>query len=147
MLSHISWLQFFSGIGTIVIIYYLYVLVKYYPHKIKGIFASKNRKAEMNPSFMQTEDGHDPAETHDEEHDEFREIEELVSNLQELIREGSANITEVGDFQKEISLVLHQARDLRKSPYRPSINELIKSECSKYGTFALSEKEIDALWD
>lgn len=148
MLSNISWMQFFTGMGSILVIYYLYVLVRYYPDKLKGLFAGK-KGTEINPSFLQ-HNGSEPtadAQSSEEEYDEFKEIENLVSTLQDVIREGSENINEVGDFKKEIAVVLRRAYDLRESPYRPSINELIKSECSKYRTFTLSEREVDALWD
>jgi hypothetical protein len=141
-------MQFISGTITVLIIYYLYVLVRYYPDKIKSFFAFKGKKSEANSSLIQYEAGEaTDDESPEDEYDELTAIEELVSSLQVLIREGSENITEAEDFKQEIAIVLRGATHLKSSPYRTSINELIQSECSKYGTFTLSEKEVDELWE
>jgi len=43
-------------------------------------------------------------------------------------------------------MVLKEYPSVRYSPLRSSINELIVSECQKYGAVTLNEDEVELLW-
>lgn len=142
-------MQFFTGMGSVLIIYYLFVLVRYYPDKLKNFFAPKSKKPEIQSSFFRDEQSKSSISVQgpEEEYDEFEEIENLVSTLQDIIKECSEDNCDIGYCKNEINVALDKVKHLRDSPYRTSINQLITSECEKYGTFMLSEKEVNALWD
>lgn len=151
MLSNITWSEFFTGIGTAAVLYYLYVAVKFYPDKLKTLFSS--RKEITNTQSVFLEQSPDQAdlqsfeETEDDPYDEMDDVEELVTSLVNGIHEASEKKMVLGEFKQYLRMALREKPMLKESPYRSSINQLIISECSKNGMFTLSEKETDALWE
>ena len=152
MLSNITWTEFFAGIFLIAAIYYLYVVIKFYPEKLKGLFASKNLNATEQSPFVKYAENDVIEANRDEEqieseHSDLDEVEDMVTELVTKIQSCSEKQMVDGEFKQALRLVLRGKPLLKTSPYRPSINELIVSECGKHGTFTLSEKEVDFLWD
>ncbi|WP_343748170.1 hypothetical protein [Fluviicola sp.] len=151
MLSQISWLDFFKAIGLITVIYYLYVLIRYYPQKLKNLFASrKNENQEMAVVFSKDESDINTEiveEIHEQGDTEMDKVEALITSIVQLIKEASTDLNDPEQFKASIHSVLSKCDGLQHSLYRPSINELISTECSKYGTFRLSVEEVDVLWD
>ena len=75
------------------------------------------------------------------------EVEELVATLVKGIQNASEKEMVSAEFKQHLRMLLREKPSIKNSPYRSSINELIISECGKHGTFTLSEKEADALWE
>ncbi len=151
MLSNITWGDFFAGVVGIVIIYYLYVLVKFYPDKLKALFSSRKQQPQSQAVFLEEklpEEYQSPAsEDNSGDYDEMDEVEKLVASLVKGIQDASEKEMVSGEFKQHLRMILREKPLLKDSLYRSSINELIISECGKQGTFTLSEMEADALWE
>jgi hypothetical protein len=152
MLSNITWTDFFAGTFLLAAIYYLYVVIKFYPEKLKGLFAAKKPIAGEQSPFVKYADNdiieasRSPEETETDRSD-LDDVEDLVTELVTTIQGCSEKQMVGGEFKQALRMVLRGKPLLKTSPYRPSINELIVSECGKHGTFTPSEKEVDFLWD
>lgn len=152
MLSNITWSEFFTGICALVVLYYLYVAVKFYPDKLKTLFSSRKETANTQNVFLEERPDQDDLQqsfekTEVDQYDEMDDVEELVTSLIKGIQNTSEKKMVIGEFKQYLRMTLREKPVLKNSPYRSSINELIISECGKHGTFTLSEKEVDALWE
>ena len=152
MLSNITWTEFFTGISLLAAIYYLYVAIKYYPEKLKGLFAGRRPIDKGTSPFLQNGEAETatnavPHEEPETGHSDLDDVEETVTELVALIQESSEKQEPADEFRKALGMALRRRPILKTSPYRPSINELVVSECGKHGTFALNEKEVDFLWE
>jgi len=152
MLSNITWTEFLTGVFLMVCIYYLYVVFRYYPEKLKALLGARKAPAVERAAFLADpkEEGPEvPAEEPEAQtgHSDLDDVEELVNRLTETIASCSAKEIVAGEFKQALGMVLRSSPALRNSPYRPSINELVVSECGKHGTFTLSEQEVDWLWE
>ncbi|MBX2948020.1 MAG: hypothetical protein KF704_01980 [Crocinitomicaceae bacterium] len=156
MLSGITWGEYLAAMGILIALYYGYVGVRYYPEELKRIFSGKTgRNTEQSSfgsrQFMQELEEDDDAfiDEHIDEDgdDEFREVETLITSLTQAIEHASKKKMIPAEFKQYLKGILREQPTLKDSPFRSSINELIVSECGKLGTFTLSEKEIDVLWD
>lgn len=151
MLSNITWGDFFAGVFAIVVLYYLYVLVKFYPHKLKTLFSSKKGAIATQSVFLEESPDQDNNQSYEEpasdQYDEMEDVEELVASLVKGIENASEQNMVPGEFKQHLRMILREKPSIKNSPYRSSINQLIISECGKHGTITLSEKEVDALWE
>ncbi len=151
MLSNITWTQFFTGTFILAIIYYLYIVVRYYPEKLKDLFGGGKTNQTASSPFIADEELLQPAEEATEDipdaHSDLDDIEELITKLVSAIEQASTAQLDQTEFTWTLELILKERPALKTSPYRPSINELIVSECSKHGNYALSEKEVDKMWE
>lgn len=154
MLSQITWLEFFGTVGVIVGIYYTYVLVRYYPDKLKRLVPKTKETAVDRSIYVESEDyaAEPEMKVHgqqviDHGNLEMDAVEALIAELVQVIKSSSEEKLQIDEFKQELQSTLHRGPVVKISAYRSSINELIKSECEKYGTFALNVKEIDVLWE
>jgi hypothetical protein len=77
---------------------------------------------------------------------DFTEVEHLIERLKTLIADASRRKMIPQEFKQYLSLVLKEYPSVRNSSLRASVNELIVSECEKYGTVTLAEDEVDLVW-
>lgn len=155
MFTNISWAGYLTVVAILLPIYYLYVGVRYFSADLKTLFAERQKlkfkaapatdsKADdllilgesrlESPSFEETTD------------DEFAEVEHLIERLKAVIADASRRKLIPQEFRQYLRLVLKEYPTIRYSPLRSSINELIISECEKYGTVTLKEAEVELLW-
>lgn len=156
MFTNISWTDYFIAVAILLTIYYLYVGVRYFIADLKDLFSGKRKlnftvplpddpggenilsPGESNPgeitSFEQTSE------------DEFAEVEHLIDRLNGVIADASHKKSIPQEFKQYLHLVLKEYPNVKKSPLRSSVNELIVSECEKHGAVTLSEDEVDLLW-
>lgn len=160
MLNGITWTEYFVGMAVLMIAYYAYVLMRYYPQELKNLLSSgRNQQiGHLAPSemFIQDEGYLDDPEDdtneydvvgHADQDDEFMDVEELINSITDVIEKASKTGMVVGEFKQFLRMVLREKPNVKDSPFRPSINDLIVSECEKYETYTLSVKEVDGLWD
>jgi hypothetical protein len=136
-------------------IYYLFVGIRYYSRDIKDLLSGKRKlnlktaiSNNLNREDLRYEEDSRPAdasfgETTDEE---FAEVEHLIERLKALIADASGRKMIPQEFKQYLSLVLKEYPSVRSSSLRSSVNELIVSECQKYGAVTLTEEEVDLLW-
>ena len=77
---------------------------------------------------------------------EFAEIEELIERVKDTIADASRKNANNSELKQTIHAVLKEYPSVKYSPLRTSVNELIITECQKYGLAALKERGADELW-
>ena len=156
MFTNISWTDYFVAVVLLLTFYYFFVGVRYYSADFKNLFSGKR-----NPDFrvalhhdtagegiLSTEENYTNerpafAITTD---DDFAEVEHLIDRLKGVIADASGKKLISQEFKQYLHLVLQEYPNIQNSPIRSSINELVASECEKYGAVSLSEDEVELLW-
>ena len=95
--------------------------------------SEKNYNGE-SPAFETTKD------------DDFAEVEHLVERVKSVIADAYGKKLIPQKLKQYLHLGLHEYPNIKNSPFRTSINELVASECEKYGAVTLSEDEVELLW-
>lgn len=155
MFTNISWTGYLTVVAILLAIYYLYVGVRYFSADLKGLFAERQKlkfKAVLHGNskaddLLVLEDNRLKASSFEETtDDEFSEVEHLIERLKTVVSDASRRKLIPQEFKQYLSMVLKEYPTVRYSPLRLSINELIISECEKYGTVTLKEEEVELLW-
>jgi hypothetical protein len=154
MFTNISWTDYFITVIILLAIYYLFVGIRYYAVDIKDLLSGKRKlnlkTALANNSkgeYLTREENLRPSEGSEETTDEeFTEVEHLIERLKALIADASHRKMIPQEFNQYLRLVLKEYPSVKNSSLRASVNELIVSECEKYGTVTLKEDEVDLVW-
>jgi len=154
MLQNISWADYIMVIAAALVIYYLFVGVKYFSIEIRELLAGKRKlkfkmsQAHAGSSYNETDEEYPQADNGFENtsDDEFTEVEHLIERLKSVIGDASGRKLIPEEFKQYISLVLKEYPSVKYSPLRSSVNELIVSECQKYKVVTLTEDEVELLW-
>jgi len=151
MLRNVSWTNYITTIVIGMAIYYLFVAIRYYADEIKDILSGR-KKLNFKPALpesalpemqpMQSEDA--PFEEIPENN--FDEVEQLIKQLKTAIADGSSRKLIPDEFKMNLIMVLRQYPDVKYSPLRPSINELILSECEKSQAATMDIGDVELLW-
>ncbi len=156
MFTNISWTDYFVAVVLLLAIYYLFVGVRYYSADLKDLISGKQRpnfrvalpRDLSDESILSTEENY-PNESPAFEttaDDDFAEVEHLIERVKGVIADASGKKLIPQEFKQYLHLVLREYPNIKNSPLRSSINELIASECEKYGAVTLSEEEVELLW-
>jgi len=153
MFTQISWTDYLLAVSILLAIYYLFVGVRYFSGDLKALLAGK-RKLTLKPSgFPQNEplqnatSENNPATPDERTDDEFAEVEHLIEKVKTMIADALGKQLVKEEFRQYLCLVLKEFPSIKTSVLRPSVNELIVSECEKQGIGAFNEEEVDALWN
>jgi len=155
MFTNISWADYLTGTAVLSGIYYGYVGLRYYTADLKELLSGK-RKFNVKAAPLHSYDTDNaetgtpyPGETYTKasDDDEFAEVEHLIGRLNTVIADASKKEARPQEFKQYLHLVLNEYPNVKNSPLRSSVNELIVSECEKYGAVTLTEDEVDLLWD
>ena len=155
MLTNISWRDYFITVIILLAIYYFFVAIRYYSRDIKDLLSAKrklNLKAALpcnsKGEYPSTIGGniHSEASFEETTDKEFTEVEHLIERLKVLIGDASRRKMIPQEFKQYLSLVLKEYPSVKNCSLRASVNELIVSECEKYGTVTLTEDEVDLVW-
>ena len=157
MFTNISWADYLSAVFLLLAIYYVYVGVRYYSGDLKDLLSGKRKlnfrasraDSPAGPSPQFTDNGDRPAGPPFEEttDDDFAEVEYLIGRLKEVIADASQRQLIPQEFKHYLRLTLKEYPAVKISALRPSVNELIVSECEKYGAVTVSAEEVDVLWN
>lgn len=156
MFTNISWTNYLVTVIILLAIYYLFVGIRFYAGDIKDLLSGK-RKLSLKTALpfnskgeypLAPEGNIHPSEASFEEtaDKEFTEVEHLIERLKALIADASRRKMIPQEFKQYLSLVLKEYPSVKNSSLRASVNELIVSECEKYGTVTLTEDEVDLVW-
>lgn len=157
MFTNISWMNYLTVVALLITLYYLLVGLRYYPTELKEILSGK-RKLQFKATRIKRPDRADQfipdAQIPGGEHSfintsdaTFDEVEALITALVNTIGEASQKQYIKQEFSYSLKRVLKDYPQIQDSPFRSAIDELILSECEKYGTITLSEDDIVRLWD
>ena len=156
MFTNTTTLAYLPWILGIISIYYLYVGLRYYNQELKNLLKSKSH-TKTNPfQFDQENTNQDDSKTEEPDYhdlpfeetsdDTFDRIEELIKRLKPAIAEAIVEQTTSQQLKANLSTILYDFADLKKSTFRPAISELILTECKDNGSTVLSEQEVEVLW-
>ncbi len=151
MFTQISWPDYITYVAAATIIYYLVIGLKYFRDDLTNAFQSKGGQLSRADFFDDDEpidkviesDENSFVNTSDED---FADVEELIKRIKDVISNTTNLNLNLEDFKKYLSLTLHEYPSIQNSALKPSINELIVSECAKNGAVKLSENEVAMLW-
>jgi len=154
MLKNISWSDYIIAVAILLAIYYLFVGVRYFSGEIKDLLSGKH-KLKLRTALSDSNSVYDPGDEPSQQEtggfekttdDEFTEVEHLIERLKAVVADASRRKLIPQEFKQYLSMVLKEYPSVRYSPIRSSVNELIISECQKYGAVTLKEDEVELLW-
>lgn len=155
MFTNISWSDYIIAVAILLTVYYLFVGVRYYSADFKDLLSGK-RKLKYRAALPVNSGEEDyPAEENYQNEatafqptsdDDFAEVEHLIERLKDVITDASQKKLIPQEFKQYLHLILKEYPSVKSSPLRSSVNELIVSECEKYGAVTLREDEVDMLW-
>jgi hypothetical protein len=152
MLSKISWSQYLTTVLAILVVYYLYVFIRYYASDLqKGPGQRKQPVPDAATSYRNTTEVEEPsyqsAQTTSEiTDDSFEKIELLIEELKQYMEVESKSLLVNDNVAQELKQIIEKYQSLKYTPYKSAINELILAECSKYGLATLDESDVEGLW-
>ena len=157
MLTNISWTDYFIAVSILLTTYYLFVGMRYYSADLRDLVSGKRElkfravipdDTDESESFQSSENNYNVVSTALEttSDDDFAEVEHLIERLKSVIEDASGKKLIPQELKQYLHLVLQEYPNIKNSPFRSSINELVASECEKYGAVKLSEDEVERLW-
>ena len=162
MFTNISWTNYIVVVILLLVIYYIIIGIRFYSHDLKNLL-SGNQRFRISPSTVlsNVQNGNNPiafeqaqpdmfqaGNTFNETTDEFfLEIDHLIIRLKEAIANASGKKYIKQEFFLYLQLIIKEYPMLKNSQFQSVLNELIISECAKYGSVTLSEEEVGTLWN
>jgi hypothetical protein len=161
MLHSISWARFGAFIIIILVIYYGYVLLRFYARELralvgvgKGDSDGMTRETVEVKKVKGVESGQAPlfpeAQVEagvGETPELFKVMEKVVMLLRQVVSEAASMGVRREELEDRIRMVLSGYRQLVKTPYQVSINNFIQRSCSTTFSLLLSDKEVAGLWE
>ncbi len=166
MFNSISWAEFVAFVTLLLILYYLFIGVKFYFHELKQLMAGNKKISphlangnddrqtkeikdldlqEVQPELFTSHQKYSPAIK--EADDTFQQVEELTASLKEAIAVAVDKEYIKEEFILFLQLLLRKYHFLKTPTFLVAINNLIASECEKYGYIQLSAEERVMLWN
>lgn len=166
MLNNISWTNYLLVVIALLLVYYLVIGFKFYSEEIMGLLSGKprlpfrsafpdnslqddevpNHKAQsVQPELFASDLNYTPL--FEEADDTVQQVQELTYNLKEAIVKAVENNYIKEEFFLSLQLLLKKYSFLKGSPAPVAINNLIASECEKYGYIQLSAEERVMIWN
>jgi hypothetical protein len=152
MFTGISWTDYMVAVAIALTLYYGFVAFWYYSEEFKDLLSDKgklNFRTPLAESYPSEELNSPPSESgsfNQTNDDDFTEVEELIVQIKDAVAIASKKKYVIQEFKHSLRLIFREYPNIKKSPIRSSINELLVSECEKQNTVALSEEEVDRLW-
>ncbi len=158
MFSGISWATYLLVVFLVLVAWYMFVGLRFYSDELKEVL-----KGHQEPAIVLHQPNEQPEEeTNTEENentavpeeadltapvdDTYRHVQDLTGTLIEVITDASQKKYVKQELVQYLKRALNRYPELKDSPYRPAINELIISECDKQGAITLNEQETELLW-
>jgi len=157
MLTNISWTDYIIAVAILLTTYYFFVGMRYFSADLKDLVTGK-RELKFRAVIPDDTDEIESIQTSEKNYngeslafetttdDDFAEVEHLIERLKSVIADASGKKLIPQELKQYLHLVLQEYPNIKNSPFRTSINELVASECEKYGAVTLSEDEVELLW-
>ncbi len=166
MLSSLSWADFIAIITITLTAYYLIIGLKFYSREFRQMLSGIRKfplqvkssrvnvtthdetgsKAEYGqPEMFQSYDKYAPPSQQSDP--TFQQVETLTASLKEAIAVAVSSNYGEEEFVFSLQRLLKNYQFIKNSPHLVAINNLIASECEKYGYIQLSAEEQVMLWN
>lgn len=162
MFTNISWTNYIIAVILLLVIYYIIVGIRFYFYDLKNLFSGnqnftsspsngipelQNDSNLIAPEQAQSEIDKDRNTFHETNHEISLEVEHLIIKLKEAIADASNKKYIQPEFFLYLQLIIKEYPMVKNSQFQRVINELIISECGKYGSVMLKEEEVASLWN
>lgn len=150
MFTNVTWNSYLIAIGTVCLLWYLYIGIKYYSEEIAGLF-KKGRQSnveipQQDQNFFISEPAA-PLEDQGFEDATYRDVEDLNGRIVGFFDGLTGKSPEKGQAEQYLSQLLAEYPKLKNSAFRAQLNEAIESASLKSGTSCtLTINEADRLW-
>lgn len=149
MFTNVSWSSYLAVIGIAVIIWYLFIVLKFYSGDLKKIFSGEKK---LNlPSFksnmQNTKEAKSISDSFSESFDTLDDAEQLAVRIQQAVTESAEKNLSKEQFQNYVSMLLEEYPYVKISSLKENINKLMVSESNKYPQLQLTLSEADSLWE
>ena len=139
---------------------YIIIDLKFYFHDLRNIFTGKikftlkgafktysfkRRKQTINSELPDFDEK--PLLDMEENDNLFKVVDELISKLKSAISDAVSKKYNKPEFIFLLQLTLKEYSILKRSPFQVAVNDLIASECEKFGFIRLSAVELMELWN
>lgn len=143
MLRTISWEAYWITVMVLVVLWYGFVILRYYPEKLKDIFKGAGRP----DSDQVKKNNAGPFAQYNESFSTLEDAEELYHKIVEVFIESNDRGISKTEFCYYLQFILAAYPFVKQSALREKINSLIVLESQKYPDFVLTEAEVDGLWE
>ena len=150
MFTNSSWTTYIFVVILLLAVWYLFIGLRFYFNDLQNLLA---RKGKRDVELAHDESYSTPNAEFTSEQTEvsdtdslYHEVENLTTKLKETIADASSKNYHREEFIFLLQLTLKEYPHLKGSPYQVAINNLIISECEKYGSIHLSAEEQVMLW-
>lgn len=159
MFRNILWNDYIIVVVFLMVSWYVFVGLRYYLDEIKDVVGGKkklqgwekNEELKVEPEAdlrLQDSLGRISSEMYPQESNTiFHEVEALIKQLKSVLNEVAQKEPSKQELEEKLRLILIEYPLLSDSPYRSAVDELIVSECEKYGLPVLIQQEVAALWN
>lgn len=171
MFKTLTWGDFYGFILPVLLVYYLFVVLKYYRHELVAAFSSKNTRPQAGvavkeappmevvkvpevgaaqPELFQAADQglSMPADMDGgrQSPELFKVMAAAVAALKEVVAEAVAGHLSKEDLLVHIREVLVGYEQLRNTPYEGAINSFLTRTCASNFSLVLEVADVAALW-
>lgn len=148
MLTNITWSSYLTAISTLLIIWYIFLGLRFYSSEIKQILTGKRKivipffKKKLKNSIYTSQENliSDSFATLDE-------VKELSDRLIDAISESAARKRSKQEFQNYLKLILNEYPYVKISSLRTTVNDLIFLESQNHDNLVLTIQQVDDLWE
>lgn len=160
MFTSDPWTDYTIALSALLTGYYLFVMIKFYRSDLKSLIGSIDRPSVIvaGPEALQqkavaslNESSSELDSLQPEALIPFKQLlserlEELTGHLKELIMEAHQKRYSSQDLMILLQMTLREYPTITGSPFQRMINNLIDSECAKYGSMHLNAQDKVMIW-
>jgi hypothetical protein len=159
MFTNISWGNYTVVVVLLLTSWYLFIGFRFYFDELKEILTRKRKPQLLGLGNTNVQDSQPVLKDQDAdkvvsaassfgEFDmTFQEVDALVERLKSFITNADKRKVLKQEFIDYLRLVLIEYPNVKNSPFRSSVSELVVSECDKIETITLTQEEAEELWN
>jgi hypothetical protein len=154
MLKTFTWNSYLMVVTTLTAVYYVVILIRYYKQGARLLakrFWQRQFSSEKPTQRPIVDTGQSSGEVIQDASsgntwEASLQVKQLTQHLKETIADAYQNHYNKEDLLLLLEMTLRDYLTLNGTPFQTMINELIESECSKYGFIHLSVVELEQIW-
>ncbi len=158
MLNSITWNSYLLTVITILVLWYLFIGLRYYSFEIKEILqgrkkisfplrGSRGQNYSLQPLKQDESSRTNLNEAFEESFATLDEVKELSARLTAAVRESAELKRSNLEFKNYIRLILSDYPYVKISSLRSNVNILLALDSEKYPELLLTSSEADELWE
>lgn len=158
MLNSISWNSYLVAVVILLLLWYLYIGLRYYSSEIKQILSGRKKisfttlgKKTRNDSFHSSyQEGANPTNLNEAFEESFAtldEVKELSARVTEAVSESAEIKRSKQEFKNYIRLIFSDYPYVKISSLRGNVNILLVYQSKKHPELLLTFQEADELWE